>query len=100
MDVEPQVSTYLKISRYIPTEVRRKIWTRDRGQCTYTHPESGRACCAKDFIEFDHIKPFALGGESTEENLRLRCRTHNRLAAEIIFGKDKVQGFCQPRRQA
>ena len=34
--------------------------------------------------------PYAKGGKSTEDNLRLRCRTHNRLAAIESFGRAKV----------
>ena len=33
-------------------------------------------------IELHHLKAFAEGGEHTEENLTLRCRAHNALAAE------------------
>lgn len=63
-------------SRYIPAPVRRAVWERDRGQCTFvTH--AGHRCSARRFLEFDHIEPVARGGETTVEGLRLRCRTHN-----------------------
>ena len=38
-------------------------------------------------LQFDHIKPFALGGETTQSNLRLLCANHNRYLAEKEFGK-------------
>ncbi|MBI3016565.1 MAG: HNH endonuclease [Deltaproteobacteria bacterium] len=33
----------------------------------------------------DHIHPWSLGGDSTPENLRLLCRTHNQWRAEKTF---------------
>ena len=73
--------------RHIPAEVRRAVWERDGGQCTFTSA-GGHRCSARERLEFDHIEPVARGGRSTEENLRLRCRAHNQLAAERAFGSD------------
>ncbi len=52
-----------KHSRYIAADVKRQVWQRDKGQCTYQH--AGRRCCSKHALEFDHVKPFSLAGEST-----------------------------------
>jgi 5-methylcytosine-specific restriction endonuclease McrA len=38
-------------------------------------------------LEFDHVKPYALGGAHEVSNIRVVCRAHNGLAAEAIFGK-------------
>src|SRR4029077_7502121 len=81
--------------RYVPAEVRRAVWQRDRGQCTFVS-ESGRRCEARGNVEFDHVKEFARGGEATVENIRLRCRGHNQYAAERTFGA----GFMQRQRHA
>ena len=51
----------------------------------------GTRCCETRNLEFDHIKPFALGGESTVENLRLVCRGHNRMYAENVFGRGWIE---------
>jgi len=72
--------------RYIPQEIRRKVWVRDGGRCTY-QSSSGKRCGEKGFLEMDHIEPFALGGLSTEENLRLLCARHNKWRAEKTFGR-------------
>jgi len=77
-----------KISRYIPAAVKRQVWQRDQGQCSFS--TNGKRCCAKSNLEFDHIRPYALAGKATEDNLRLRCRTHNQLAAITIFGEHKM----------
>jgi len=77
-------------SRYIPAQVRRAVWSRDEGQCTFVS-EKGRRCTAHRLLEFDHVIPVARGGESTAPNLRLRCRAHNQYEAEREFGRDFVR---------
>jgi len=77
-------------SRYIPADVRHAVERRDGGRCSYVSPD-GTRCCETRNLEFDHIKPFALGGESTVENLRLVCRGHNRMYAENVFGREWIE---------
>ncbi len=72
-------------SRYIPAEVRRIVWARDQGCCSYVNPKTGRRCGSRYMIQMDHIKPFALGGLSTKENMRLLCAGHNRFRARQTF---------------
>ena len=80
--------------RAIPAAVRREVWARDGGRCTFTS-SAGRQCGADRGLEFDHVRPVARGGESTAANLRLRCRAHNQLEAERQFGAD----FMRQRRE-
>lgn len=80
-----------KNTRYIPTEVKRQVWKRDQGQCSFSC--GAKRCGAKHHLEFDHIKPFALGGATSVENLRLRCRAHNQLGALEVFGARKMSRF-------
>jgi len=72
-------------SRRPSAEVARQVYARDEGQCTFVAAD-GRRCGARDFVEFDHIEPSAVGGEPTVENLRLRCRAHNQLYARQFYG--------------
>ena len=65
-------------SRYIPAPVRREVWRRDGGCCSYVDPHSGRRCGSRFLLELDHIVPFALGGSAEPGNLRLYCSAHNR----------------------
>jgi hypothetical protein len=74
-------------ARRIPAAVKRAVWRRDEGRCTFV-AASGRRCEARHRLEFDHVVPVALGGESTVAGLRLLCRTHNQLEAEIALGSD------------
>jgi hypothetical protein len=47
--------------RHIPAEMKRRVWQRDQGRCTFVS-ESGRRCDARRFLQFDHIEPVARGG--------------------------------------
>lgn len=70
-------------SRYIPAAIRRQVWSRDQGECTFIDPLTQRKCGSKHALQFDHhITPFAWGGESIAENLTLHCAGHNRFRAE------------------
>ncbi|MEI9941150.1 MAG: hypothetical protein WDO69_28365 [Pseudomonadota bacterium] len=73
------------VARRPSAEVAREVYARDEGQCTFV-AQDGRRCSAREFVEFDHIQPRALGGEPTAANLRLRCRAHNQLYARQCYG--------------
>jgi 5-methylcytosine-specific restriction endonuclease McrA len=81
-------------TRYVSRDVKRAVWTRDGGQCTYTS-ESGRRCEARKDLQYDHVTEFARGGEATVDNIRLRCPGHNQHAAEQTFGA----GFMKQKRE-
>jgi len=73
-------------SRYIPVAIKEEVWERDQAQCSYVSPD-GKACESKHFLEWDHQVPFCLGGRSDDvENIRVLCRSHNRLMATQHFG--------------
>jgi hypothetical protein len=74
-------------ARHIPAEVKRTVWERDGGQCTFVG-ENGHRCEARTRLEFDHVEPVANGGRATDQGLRLRCRAHNQYTAEQAFGRD------------
>ena len=75
--------------RHVPRAVVRAVWERDGSQCTFVG-SGGHRCEARDRLELDHIVPVARGGESTLENLRLLCRTHNQHVAERQLGTAHV----------
>ena len=80
--------------RHIPAHVRRTVWERDGGQCTFVSG-SGRRCAARTRLEFDHMDEVARGGAATVERMRLRCRAHNQYAAECSFGAE----FMRQKRE-
>lgn len=86
-------------TRTIPAPVRREVWTRDEGRCTFMSG-AGRRCSATRAIEYDHVVPFARGGEATVAGLRLRCRAHNQYGAERAFGTEHMRRMRErPRPQ-
>jgi hypothetical protein len=72
-------------SRYIPAEVKRKVWKRDGGTCAFV-AHNGRRCIERGFLEFHHADPYAVGGKATVDNIELRCRAHNGRESDLYFG--------------
>jgi len=88
---KPRPNRRTKSVRHIPAHVRREVWKRDQGRCTFVS-DSGHRCEARTRLEFDHALPAARGGEATAVNLRLRCRAHNQYEAERAFGESFMLG--------
>jgi hypothetical protein len=82
-------------ARNLPAEVRRAVWKRDGGQCTFVSAD-GHRCGARRWLEFDHVVPVARGGRASVDQIRLRCRTHNQLEAERVFGQE----FMEQKRKS
>jgi hypothetical protein len=90
---QPRWLRVLKAGRYVPAWVKRAVWERDGGRCAWRF-EDGTLCGSKDWLEYDHVRPFAKGGRSeSPRNVRLLCRLHNALAAE-------AEGLSAPRGAA
>jgi hypothetical protein len=86
-------------TRHIPAAMKRAVWERDGGQCSFVG-DTGHRCQARTLLEFDHIEPIARGGKSTTENIRLRCRGHNQYAAECAFGAEFMDDKREEARRA
>ena len=71
-------------SRHIPAWVRRAVWIRDGGRCAFVS-KGGRRCSSRSCLEFHHVIPYEVGGESTVDNIQLRCRAHNAHEADVYF---------------
>jgi 5-methylcytosine-specific restriction endonuclease McrA len=82
-------------SRHVPAEVRRAVWKRDDGRCTFTS-DTGHRCEERKDVQFDHIDPYSKGGEATVGGIRLLCRPHNEYEAERAFGAE----FMRHKREA
>src|SRR2546428_29082 len=81
--------------RHIPAQVKRAVWARDGGQCTFVS-EAGHRCAARKLLEFDHVEEVARGGKASVAGIRLRCRAHNQHGAECTFGA----GFMRQKLEA
>ena len=65
-------------ARVIPSEVKAKVWKRDKGQCV--------KCGSKEHLHFDHILPYSKGGTSRDErNIQLLCARHNLQKSDKII---------------
>jgi hypothetical protein len=92
--------------RHIPASVKRAVWERDGGQCGFVGA-NGHRCTARTRLEFDHVDPFARGGEATVDGTRLRCAAHNQYEAELVFGEEfmsekraEARARAEARKQA
>jgi 5-methylcytosine-specific restriction endonuclease McrA len=85
-------------ARHVPAHLRRAVWQRDQGRCTFVS-KTGQRCAARKLLEFDHVTPVAQGGNATTANLRLRCRAHNQYAAERAFGAEFMRHKRQKARE-
>jgi len=85
-------------NRHCPAAVARAVFLRDGQQCSYVSP-TGRRCSARRCLELDHVVPWAVGGESTIENLRVRCRAHNQRYARQYYGQSRVEAAVQHSRR-
>lgn len=65
-----QKDSTIQERRYIPQEVKREVWNRDKGKCT--------ECGSEDYLEYDHIIPVSKGGSNTVRNIQLLCSQCNR----------------------
>jgi hypothetical protein len=86
-------------ARHIPAEVKRAVWERDGGRCTFV-TETGQRCPARSRLEFDHTQEVARGGRATVAEIRLRCRAHNQYQAECTFGTAFMRHKREEARRA
>lgn len=57
------------ITRSIPNIIKKQVYERDQGRCV--------KCKSSYKLEYDHMTPFAHGGKTSLENLRLLCFSCN-----------------------
>ncbi|ACL67477.1 HNH nuclease [Anaeromyxobacter dehalogenans 2CP-1] len=93
LTAKPQKTIRPSKPDHIPVHVRREVWARDGGRCTFLLA-SGERCGSTHRLELDHILPRACGGASTADNLRIRCRGHNLEEARRVFGEALVDAYA------
>ena len=86
-------------SRHVPADVKRAVWLRDLGRCAFVAGD-GRRCNERAFVEFHHVRPYAIGGPATVENVQLRCRRHNGFEARAFFAASRQRDDEQVREPA
>ena len=91
----PRAARELPFSRTIPAHVRRAVWARDEGRCTFVS-DDGHRCSATHRLQLHHHRPYAHGGEATVSNIRIMCAVHNDLLARADFGGEHMKQFTGP----
>jgi len=82
----PTEETDESCSRHIPDAIKRAVFERDGGRCTFAD-ERGRRCAETGALEFDHQDGFARTRLHRADRIRLLCRAHNQHAAEQMYGR-------------
>ncbi|MFL5379735.1 MAG: hypothetical protein ACJ787_17635, partial [Myxococcales bacterium] len=70
-----------------PAAIRRYVYGRDGGRCTFVDGR-GHRCKETGFLEFDHLDGFARTHLHDPERIVLRCRAHNQHEAEKMYGRE------------
>jgi len=84
--------------RHIPAAVRTEVWRRDEGACAFRAPDN-RRCGSTHQLQWHHRVPFERRGPATVENITVRCRAHNLLAAEHDYGAGHIAAAIAERQQ-
>ena len=82
-------------SRYIPQEIKKEVWLRDKGCCQFKDPLTQRICQSRFQLQIEHRIAKALGGSETLENLELLCRNHNYFRATKAFGNFQMKKYSR-----
>jgi hypothetical protein len=85
----PQKKPRAAKDSHVTRAARREVVARDGWRCSFVS-EDGQRCAATARLELDHETPRGRGGGSHAGNLRVLCRSHNRVAAERVYGKAYV----------
>lgn len=95
--LETSTSTSTGRRPHVPAVIERAVRLRDDNRCQFPL-DTGGICGSTHQIELDHLRPVALGGETTVANLRCVCAFHDRLAARRELG-DAVMAQARSRRR-
>jgi len=82
-----------RFKRYVPAAIAQAVWRRDGGRCAFVDQKSERRCESRHALQMEHVLPFAKGGVSSFENLKLLCSSHNQYAAIQAYGLSKMQSY-------
>jgi hypothetical protein len=86
-------------SRNIPAAVRRAVYERDGGRCTFVDAQ-GRRCAERHRLEYHHAgQAWARGGDHSVGNVRLVCPLHHRHLADLEYGRDWMDRCRRSQRR-
>jgi len=74
-------------TRHIPDAIKRFVYQRDGGRCTFRDPQ-GQRCTSLEPPEFQHDDGFARTGVHDPDRIRLLCPAHNQGDADEMYGRE------------
>jgi len=74
-------------SRQVPAAIRRHVYARDAGRCTFVDARGNR-CKETGMLELDHLDGFARTHLHDPERIVMRCRAHDQHEAEKMYGRE------------
>ena len=80
-------------ARILTAALKRKIHSRAGSRCEILSAITGERCPETSRLEYHHIVPFSVGGQTTEENLLLICSNHHARVGIEFFGHHKMNSF-------
>jgi hypothetical protein len=81
--------------RSLSRSIRRQVYLRDRGCCSFQDPVSGRVCGSSFQTQIEHVVPVALGGTSELTGLKIYCRSHNLWSGVEKLGKEAMAPYIR-----
>jgi len=86
-------------NKSITPKTKARLKLKANHQCEYVSKDKVR-CSETKHLEVDHIKPKALNGSNSPDNLRILCRNHNQRAAIKNLGQHSIYKRSSPARAA
>ncbi len=81
-----------KNQRYIDRKTREFVDKRAENRCEYIAKTTGKRCTCRTNLQYEHVRAIGIGGQSTIDNLRKFCPTHNAREAIKDFGVKFIEG--------
>ena len=75
-------------SRHCSAQTERAVWVRAQSRCEHVDNKTGHRCSETRRLQLDHITPYAISCDSSENNIQLVCTAHNLYRATQWFGSE------------
>ena len=75
-------------SRHCSAHTERSVWVRAQSRCEHVDEKTGHRCEETRRLQLDHVIPFAISQDSSEQNIELVCTSHNLYRATQWFGSE------------
>ena len=75
-------------SRHCSAQTERAVWVRAQSRCEHMDEKTGHRCAETKRLQLDHVIPYAISHDSSEQNIQLVCTAHNLYRATQWFGSE------------